>query len=182
MDVVASLYGRNSLLASCRGRAREIHPFTVGGGSAPSTTSDGAPRGRGQGVAEHGGDRAARLYPRSLAAFGASTIVVFDRGDKRPDAYEAYTDNGREKTGVDALEWAVRVASSRVARSSIPSIDREGTARASTSRSRRRREAVPIPVMPVAAPTAAHVLDVVQTARRTPCAWPRCSTTTCSVM
>ena len=41
--------------------------------------------------------------------FGSSTIVVSIEAIKRSAGrYEAYTDNGRERTGIDAFEWAVR--------------------------------------------------------------------------
>ena len=42
------------------------------------------------------------------ATFGSSTIVVSIEAIRKPDGtYEAYVDYGRQRTGVDAVEWAV---------------------------------------------------------------------------
>ena len=43
--------------------------------------------------------------------------------------YEAYTDNGREPTGVDAVEWASRAAELGAGELLVTSIDRDGTGR-----------------------------------------------------
>ncbi len=60
--------------------------------------------------------------------FGSSTIVVSIEAIRRADGrYEAYTDNGREKTAVDAVEWAAQAAALGAGELVITSIDREGT-------------------------------------------------------
>ncbi len=41
--------------------------------------------------------------------------------------WEAYTDNGREKTGVDVLEWAKRGVELGAGEILLPSVDQEGT-------------------------------------------------------
>jgi cyclase len=44
-----------------------------------------------------------------------------------PDRWEAYTDNGRERTGLDALEWAGRGVELGAGELLVTSVDREGT-------------------------------------------------------
>lgn len=130
MDVVASLYGRNSLLDIVERTAREIFiPLTVGGGLR---SLDDIQR-----VLRAGADKAAlntaairdpELVRQAANRFGSSTIVVSIEAKKKPDgSYEAYTDNGREKTGVDALQWARRAAELGAGELLVTSIDREGT-------------------------------------------------------
>ena len=113
MDVVASLYQRNSLLDIVRRTSREIFiPLTVGGGLR---TLDDIRE-----VLRAGADKVAlntaainrpELVREAAECFGSSTIVVSIEAIRKPDGrYEAYTDNGREKTGVDVFEWAVRAA------------------------------------------------------------------------
>ena len=46
---------------------------------------------------------------------------------KTDGSYEAYTDYGRQKTGVDAVEWAKRVIELGAGELAINSIDKEGT-------------------------------------------------------
>lgn len=130
MDVVASLYGRNSLLDIIERTANEIAiPLCVGGGfrtiddiravlraGADKVTLNTAAVGRPEFVRE-----AARV-------FGSSTIVVSVEAIKKNDGtYEAYTDNGREKSGLDAVEWATRAAELGAGEILVTSIDREGT-------------------------------------------------------
>jgi cyclase len=167
MDVVASLYGRNSLLDIVSRTAREIFiPFTVGGGLR---TLDDIKTVLRAGADKVSLNTAAIARPELIREaslrFGASTIVVSIEAIKRPDGgYEAYTDNGREKTGVDALEWAVRVAELGAGEIILTSIDREGTGKGfDLELTRAVAEAVPIPVIACGgAGTPAHVLEVVQ--------------------
>lgn len=130
MDVVASLYRRNNLLDIVSRTAREIFiPLTVGGGIR---TLDDI-----RAVLRAGADKVAlntavikqpHLISEAARMFGSSTIVVSIEAIKRPDGnFEAYTDNGRESTGVNALEWASRSAELGAGEILITSIDREGT-------------------------------------------------------
>ena len=55
-------------------------------------------------------------------------MVISIEAKKQPDGtYEAYTDNGREKTGVNVFEWAKRVAELGAGEILLTSIDQEGT-------------------------------------------------------
>ena len=100
--------------------------------------------------------------------FGSSTIVVSIEAIKKPDgSYEAYTDNGRERTGVNAFQWAVQAAELGAGEILITSIDREGTGKGfDLELTRRIAESVPIPVIACGgAGAVSHVLGVVQRGR-----------------
>lgn len=132
MDVVASLYQRNSLLPIIERTAQEILiPLTVGGGlrtiediravllaGADKVALNTAAIGRPEFIRE------------AAKRFGSSTIVVSIEAIRKADgSYEAYTDNGRQRTGIDAVVWAQQVAELGAGELMVTSIDREGTGR-----------------------------------------------------
>jgi len=130
MDVVASLYNRNSLRDIVERTAREVFiPLTVGGGLR--TLEDIRV------VLQAGADKVSLntaavknpdIVSDAARRFGSSTIVVSIEAIRQPDGrYLAYTDNGREHTGLDALDWAKRVEALGAGELLITSIDREGT-------------------------------------------------------
>ena len=130
MDVVASLYGRNSLLHIIERTSREIYiPLTVGGGLRPIDDIRTVLRAGADKVSLNtAAIRHPDLVKEAAKRFGSSTIVVSIEAKKRPDgSYEAYTDNGRERTGVGVFQWAVRAAELGAGEILLTSIDREGT-------------------------------------------------------
>ena len=151
MDAVASLYGRNSLLAIVERTAREIFiPLTVGGGlrsvediravlraGADKVSLNTAALGRPE------------LVREAARAFGSSTIVVSIEAIRLPDGrYEAYVDYGRQATGVDVFEWARRAVELGAGELMVTSINAEGTGQGfDLELTRRIAEAVPVPVI-----------------------------------
>ena len=130
MDVVASLYNRNSLHAIIQKTAREIFiPLTVGGGLR--TIEDI------RGVLRAGADKVSlntaaiknpQIITEASRIFGSSTILVSIEAIRQANGrYLAYTDNGREHTGIDVLEWAKKVEGLGAGEIMLTSIDREGT-------------------------------------------------------
>ena len=60
--------------------------------------------------------------------FGSSTIVLAVEAIKQADnSYLAYTDNGREYTGKDVIEWVKEAQDRGVGEILLTSIDLEGT-------------------------------------------------------
>jgi cyclase len=129
MDVVASLYGRNSLDEIISRTARSIFiPITVGGGLRNLADI--------KHVLRSGADKvclntAATINPviiqEAALKFGSSTIVIAIEAIKHPDGrYFAYTDNGREFTGFEVIEWAQRVSELGAGEIVITSVDKEG--------------------------------------------------------
>lgn len=151
MDVVASLYGRNSLLEMVRTTAQQIFiPLTVGGGLRTIDDIREVLRAGADKVALNtAAIRRPELVREASRKFGSSTIVVSIEAIRREDGtYEAYTDNGREKTGVDAFEWAARAAALGAGELMVTSIDREGTGQGyDLALTRKIAKAVDIPVI-----------------------------------
>ena len=129
MDIVASLYGRNSLLEIISKTSKEIFiPLTVSGGLR--TVGDV------RNVLNAGADKVAlntaainnpELIKDLSMRFGSSTIVISIEAKKNGDSYEAYTDNGREKTGKEAIKWAAQAVELGAGEILVTSIDRDGT-------------------------------------------------------
>lgn len=60
--------------------------------------------------------------------FGAQCIVVaIDAKSTGPDKWEIFTHGGREPTGIDAIEWAKRMADLGAGEILLTSMDRDGT-------------------------------------------------------
>lgn len=132
MDVVASLYGRNNLLSLVEETANEIFvPLVVGGGMRSIDDIRAVLRaGADKVTINTAALRRPDFIREAAGTFGSSTIVVSIEAMKKADGgYEAFTDNGREKTGVDAIEWAARVAELGAGEILVTSIEREGTGR-----------------------------------------------------
>src|SRR3990172_4969322 len=130
MDVVASLYGRNSLLDMVARTSREIFvPLTVCGGLRTLDDIRAVLRAGADKVAINtAAIRDPELIRGAAERFGSSTIVVsIEAIRQREGRFEAYTDNGREPTGVEVLEWAERAAALGAGELMITSADREGT-------------------------------------------------------
>jgi len=130
IDVVASLYERNSLDDIISNTAKEIFiPLTVGGGLR---TLDDIRKVLRAGADKVSINTAALKNPNFISEaalkFGSSTIVVAIEAIKQPNGkYFAYTDNAREFTGVEVFEWAQKVVELGAGEICITSVDNEGT-------------------------------------------------------
>jgi len=130
IDVVASLYGRNSLLEMIKKTSQEIFiPLTVGGGLRTLEDIQNALRTGADKVALNtAAIRDPSLLREASRKFGSSTIVVSIAAKKKEAGnYEAFTDNGREKTGINVLDWARRAEELGAGEIYLMSIDRDGT-------------------------------------------------------
>lgn len=166
MDVVASLYGRNSLLEIVSRTSKEIFiPLTVGGGlrsieDIRAVLCAGADKVSLNTAAIGDPD----LIRRASEVFGSSTIVVAIEAMRMPNgSYEAFTDNGRERTGIEVFSWAKRVEELGAGEILLTSIDREGTGRGyDLELTCSVTEAANIPVIAHGgAGEASHVRDVI---------------------
>ena len=74
--------------------------------------------------------RRPELIKEAAHTFGAQCIVLsLEAMRKGSGGWEAFTDNGREKTGLDAIEWAKRAVDLGAGEVLVTSIDQEGTRR-----------------------------------------------------
>lgn len=130
MDIVASLYNRNSLHDIIARTAKEIFiPLTVGGGLRTVDDIKSVLRaGADKVTLNTAAIRNPVLIKEAARIFGSSTITISIETIKQPDSrYLAYTDNGREYTGIEVLSWAKRVEELGAGEIIVTSIDREGT-------------------------------------------------------
>ena len=111
MDCVASLYGRNNLHDIVEQAARDVFiPLTVGGGIR---SVDDANRLLRCGADKVAVNTAAVSNPHLIAdiarCFGSQCMVLsVEAKQLGPGHWEAYTNNGREKTGIDVVDWVRR--------------------------------------------------------------------------
>ena len=131
MDIVASLYNRNSLGDIVRRTAEDIFiPITVGGGVRSLQDADTLLRCGADKVAIN---TAAVARPDLIGEvarhFGSQCMVLSIEAKRRPggNGWEAFTDNGREHTHLDVVEWARRAVDLGAGEILLTSVDREGT-------------------------------------------------------
>ena len=132
MDVVASLYGRNSLTDVVSWTAHHAFvPLTVGGGIRNVNDAMQILRAGADKVAINtAATKNPALITQLAQRFGSQAVVVSIEAKRlAEDKWEAYTDNGREKTGLDVLEWAGQAVSLGAGEILLTSVDQEGTRR-----------------------------------------------------
>lgn len=163
IDVVASLFQRNSLLNFVRQTSREIFiPLTVGGGIRTIEDIRDALRAGADKVSINTAAVARPEFISEAASrFGSSTITVTIEAIRQPDGTShAYTDNGREATGLEVVAWARRVAEAGAGEILLTSVDQDGTGKGyDLALTRAVADAVGIPV--IASGGAGSPADVV---------------------
>ena len=129
-DVVASLYDRNSLNNLISITAKEIFiPLTVGGGIRTISDINLVLRAGADKVCINtGAIKNPDFIKKASRTFGSSTIVIAIEAIRQPNGcYLAYTDNGREYTGLEVVNWAKKAEELGAGEILITSVDREGT-------------------------------------------------------
>ena len=130
MDCVASLYGRNHLGNIVSSAAKDIFvPMTVGGGIRSVDDATQILRAGADKVAIN---TAAVANPQLITdiarRFGSQCMVLsIEAKQVGPERWEVYTDNGRERTGLDVIDWVKRGMAMGAGEVLLTSIDREGT-------------------------------------------------------
>jgi cyclase len=130
MDVVASLYERNSLREIVEHTAEDIFiPLTVGGGLRNLEDINK--------VLRAGADKISlntaaicnpSLIKQTSEKFGSSTIMIaIEAIQQEGGQYMAFVDNGREFTGKNVVEWAQEVEYLGAGEILLTSVDRDGT-------------------------------------------------------
>jgi len=130
MDCVASLYGRNHLADIIQKAAQNIFiPMTVGGGIRSVEDATKILRAGADKVAVN---TAAVADPNLITAiarlFGSQCMVLSVEAKHIGfQQWEVYTDNGRERSGLDVIEWVRRAVSIGAGEILLTSVDKEGT-------------------------------------------------------
>ncbi|WP_138381393.1 imidazole glycerol phosphate synthase subunit HisF [Luteithermobacter gelatinilyticus] len=151
LDITASSDNRGILLDVVRQTAEQCFmPLTVGGGVR---TEEDVRKLLLAGADKVSVMTAAVKRPelvRELAEkFGSQCIVVaIDAKQTGPGKYEIFTHGGREATGIDAVDYACKVADYGAGEILLTSMDKDGTRSGfNLSLTRAIADAVPIPVI-----------------------------------
>jgi cyclase len=151
LDIAASQENRETMLDVVARTAAEVFiPLTVGGGIRGV---DDIRRLLLAGADKISVNSAAVAEPslvtRAAEAFGSQCIVVaIDARRSAPGRWEVFTHGGRRATGLDAVDWAARMAASGAGEILLTSMDRDGTkAGFDLELLRAVRAAVPVPLV-----------------------------------
>ncbi len=134
LDITASHEGRNTTVAMVEKIAEQVFiPLTVGGGIREADDVRAMLKAGADKVAVNS---AAIFNPGLInelcAIFGSQCIVIAidaKRVSSNPSIWEIYTHGGRKKTGIDAIEWAIKMTEGENCAGEIllTSMDRDGT-------------------------------------------------------
>ena len=130
-DTVASLYGRNNLSNIISATAKEVFiPLTVGGGIRTI--------GDIYNILRAGADKVSintaaienpKFIEEAVKIFGSSTIVLSIEAVNHAEKYFAYTNNGRDNSNLEVIDWAKKAENLGVGEIILTMVDDEGTGR-----------------------------------------------------
>lgn len=134
LDITASHEERETLVHTVEAVASEVFiPLTVGGGirsvvDVRRMLNAGADKVSINTAAIH----EPSLVSDAAARFGSQCIVVAvdakrSGGTESDPRWEVFTHGGRQRTGLDAVEWARRMADTGAGELLVTSMDRDGT-------------------------------------------------------
>lgn len=130
MDIVASLYGRNSLREIVSRTAQDVFiPLTVGGGIRSVDDVRELLRAGADKVAINtAAVKRPELITEVSRAFGSQCMVLSIEAKRIGNCrWEVFTDNGRERTGQDVVSWAKQAVALGAGEILLTSVDQEGT-------------------------------------------------------
>ena len=130
LDIVASLYRRENLLNIVNQASDRIFiPFTVGGGIRTlEDIKEFLKAGADKVAINTAATKDPNLLTKAARMFGSQCIVLSIEAKRWSDnKWEAYTDNGRERTGLDIIDWAKQGEELGAGEILLTSIDQEGT-------------------------------------------------------
>ena len=128
-DVVASLYERNSLHEIISNTVKDIFiPITVGGGLRNFEDIQSVLRaGADKVTLNTAAVRKPKIINELSQKFGSSTIALaLEVIKKNNGKYYAFVDNGREETGLEAVQWVKKAEELGVGEILITSVDNDG--------------------------------------------------------
>ncbi len=130
IDTVASLYGRNNLVDVVKKAASKTFiPMTVGGGIRSINDA--------KTLLESGADKIAintgvvknkDLIKKLASSIGSQALVIsIEAKFINKNHWEVYIDNGREKTGIDVIEFSKKAEANGAGEILLTSMDKDGT-------------------------------------------------------
>lgn len=155
LDITASHEDRDTIVSVVEAVASEVFiPLTVGGGirrveDVRRMLNAGADKVAINTAAVHHPE----VVSEAAARVGSQCIVVAVdakrvSGNDEPGRWEVFTHGGRRSTGLDAIEWAQRMADAGAGEILLTSMDRDGTREGfDIGLTRAVTDVVPVPVI-----------------------------------
>lgn len=129
LDITATKEKRKTLVKLVRKIAREISiPFTVGGGIRSVDEIEE--------ILKAGADKVSlnsaivknpELLTNASDAFGSQAVVAAVDAKRKRNSWEVYVKGGSEPTGIDAIDWMMKVEGLGAGEILLTSMDRDGT-------------------------------------------------------
>jgi len=128
LDIAATDEGRGTLLDLVRRTAERLFiPLTVGGGMRTVEDIASALRAGADKIAINSAAvRRPELLTHAATRFGSQCVVASIDALRRGESWEVHVNGGREPTGLDAIDWAIRCAELGAGEILLTSIDRDG--------------------------------------------------------
>jgi cyclase len=170
IDTVASLYDRISLNELVKKTAQNVFiPITVAGGIRNINDVNMLLRSGADKVAINtGAIKRPELITEVSQRFGSQCMVLSIEAAKQADgSWEAYTDNGREHSGLEVISWSTEAEKRGAGEILLTSVDRDGTYKGfDLDLIREVSNAVTIPVIASGGMSSpSDLLEVVKTAK-----------------
>jgi cyclase len=129
IDAVASLYNRNNLFDVIKKASEEVFvPITIGGGLRNlSDIEQALDAGADKVALNTAAIREPDLIEKVAKQYGSQCVVASVQAKRTPSGWEAYIETGREKTGVQVLDWVKRLQDLGAGEILLTSVDQEGT-------------------------------------------------------
>jgi cyclase len=129
LDITATAHGRDTTYRTVERMAESIFvPLTVGGGVRKV---DDIRQLLNAGADKVSINSAAVFTPEFVgeasSRFGAQCIVAIDAKKVADGKWEIFTHGGRKPTGIDAVEWAIKMAGLGAGELLVTSMDADGT-------------------------------------------------------
>lgn len=128
-DSVASLYERNNIFNIIEKACQEIFiPIIISGGIRTLHDIENALKSGADKVAINTqAVKTPKFISEAARTFGSQCIVGAIDCKQNNSKWEVLTENGRESTGLDAVEWAYKLQELGIGELMLTSVDMEGT-------------------------------------------------------
>ena len=151
LDITASVEARDTILGIAAGTAEQCFmPLTIGGGvRATGDIRKLLLAGADKVSINTAAVKRPEFVREAARKFGSQCVVVAIDAKARPGGgFEVYTHGGRQPTGLDAVDWAKRLATLGAGEILLTSMDRDGTKKGfDLGLTRAVADAVSIPVI-----------------------------------
>jgi cyclase len=129
IDAVASLYNRNNLFSVIQKASEEVFvPITIGGGlRSLADVQQALDAGADKVALNTAAIRQPELIQKVAKQYGSQCVVASVQAKRTSNGWEAYMETGREKTGVQVLDWVKKLQDLGAGEILLTSVDQEGT-------------------------------------------------------